>query len=309
MITKDAPVLSTLPKVSVVSVNWNQAEMTAQMAASLFGSGYANLELLAVDNGSTVGDLATALAPFPNTRLIRSGQNLGFAGGNNLAFPYTDGQYVLLLNNDTEVAPGFLHEMVALMEAHPRMAACSPKIFFYDQPEVFQFAGASDMHPITGRGKKLGAGQTDRGQFDQLHEIGLANGACMLVRREVLLQIGGFDEQYFLYYEEHDLCTQFKKLGYTIGFAPKAKIWHKVSASSGKDSPLKTYFLNRNRLYFIRKHRKGITRMLAIGYYLFVAVPKSLTLFAINKKYPHIRGLLKGLAWHLSISIQDKATR
>lgn len=263
------------PRVSIVSVNYRQPTVTGLMLDSLRQCSYPDLEIIVVDNGSGAQGVQHLESEFPEAKFIYSAQNLGFAGGNNLAFPHASGEYVLLLNNDTEVPPDFLQPMVAMMEADRRIGVVSPKLFFYDQPDTLQYAGTTLIHPITSRGRKFGYGEVDQGQHDQAREIGYANGACMLIRRKLLEQLDYLREDYFLYYEEHDLTERMRQTGFRIMFQPESHIYHKVSASTGALSPLKAFYLHRNRLVFIRRTQRGLTKGLAVLYYLLVATPKA----------------------------------
>ncbi|GAB4424783.1 MAG: glycosyltransferase family 2 protein [Bacteroidia bacterium] len=285
------------PLVSIVSVNFNQPELTGLMLASLRQVSYPHIEVIVVDNGSTQGDIRQLKQQFPEITLLISPDNLGFAGGNNLAFPHCRGKYILLLNNDTEVDPGFLEPMVSLMEQEMDVGAVSPKLYFYDRPDTLQYAGTTNMHPITQRGRKYGYGEQDTGQHDRLHETGYANGACMLIRDSLLHEVGYLYAPFFLYYEEHDLCARIRRAGYRIMFQPQSRIWHKVSASTGALSPLKTHYLHRNRLVYLRRNQQGLVRVLAEAYYWLVATPRQL--WAQRRSPVHRRAIWQALAWNL----------
>ena len=288
---------SETPLVSIVSVNFNQPELTRIMMQSLQDMNYPNWELLLVDNGSSKGDIRPLKTEFPDTHLFINPDNLGFAGGNNLAFPHCKGKYVLMLNNDTEVDPEFLFPLVQLMEEHPDVGVVSPKLFYYDNPNILQFAGTTPMHPITMRGSKIGNGKKDDGSFDQIRETGFANGACMLIRKELLNELGYMYEPYFLYYEEHDLCSRIERAGYRIMFHPGSRIWHKVSASTGALSPLKTHYLHRNRLVYLKRNRSGMTKVLALAYYWLVATPKEVLKHLNSPK--HLDAIWRSIKWSL----------
>ena len=263
------------PRVTIVSVNYRQPTLTGLMLLSLQQATYPDLEIIVVDNGSGAQGVQHLEAEFPAVQFLYSADNLGFAGGNNLAFPHATGDYVLLLNNDTEVPPDFLQPMVRMMEADRRIGVVSPKLYFYDQPDTLQYAGTTRIHPITSRGRKFGHGEVDQGQHDQVRETGYANGACLLIRRKLLEQAGYLREDYFLYYEEHDLTERVRQAGFRIMYQPESHIYHKVSASTGALSPLKAFYLHRNRLVFIRRTQRGLTKGLALLYYLLVATPKA----------------------------------
>lgn len=290
---------TAFPLVSIVTVNFNQPELTALMLDSLRQVTYPNLEVFVVDNGSSKGDIRQIQPDYPEATFLISDTNLGFAGGNNLAFPYTKGQYVLLLNNDTEVDPGFLEPMVSLMEADETVGVVSPKIYFYDEPNRLQYAGTTSIHPITSRGSKFGYREIDQGQHDQLKETGYPNGACMLVRGDLLQRFGYLYEHYFLYYEEHDWAFRVNRAGYRLLFQPASAIRHKVSASTGRLSPLKAYYLHRNRWLFIRRNRKGWTRLLATLYFLGFATPKTWLSYVLQGDWQRVKAIHKAIRWNL----------
>ncbi|MEM9983478.1 MAG: glycosyltransferase family 2 protein [Bacteroidota bacterium] len=263
------------PLVSIVSVNYKQAGLTQAMLDSLREVSYPAVQTIVVDNESDGESVPKLAGEYPEAIFLYSPENLGFAGGNNLGFTRAEGKYVLLLNNDTEVDPGFLEPMVEMMEQRPEVGIVSPKIYFFDYPETLQYAGTTPIHPITSRGRKFGYRELDQGQHDLPRETGYANGACMLIRRELIEDLGHMAEDYFLYYEEHDFTERIKQAGYQVMFQPKGKIYHKVSASTGALSPLKAFYLHRNRLVFILRTQKGLTRVLAVLYYLGVATSKA----------------------------------
>lgn len=274
--TKANPEVIVWPRVTVVSVNYKQPELTRKMLYSLLETSYPDLEIILVDNETDGVSIPAMEKDFPEVRFLYSESNLGFAGGNNIGFHAATGKYILMLNNDTEVDPGFLEPMVEMMELNKEIGIVSPKIFFYDEPDTLQFAGTTLIHPITSRGRKFGYGEKDTGQHDLPRETGYANGACMMVRKEALDRIGGeMYEDYFLYYEEHDMTERIRQAGYRIMFNPAGKIFHKISAATGKMSPLKAFYLHRNRWVFIKRNQKGITRWLAQAYYLLIATPKA----------------------------------
>ncbi|MCI4671012.1 MAG: glycosyltransferase family 2 protein [Bacteroidia bacterium] len=286
------------PLVSIVSVNWNQAGLTRIMLQSLKECSYPALDIWVVDNGSSKGNLKELKSDFPETNFVISPENLGFAGGNNLALSRARGKYVLLLNNDTEVDRDFLQPMVELMEKDENIGIVSPKIFFYDDPETLQYAGTTLIHPITNRGKKFGYGEKDTGKYDHIVETGFPNGACMLVRGKLFEELGLLYENYFLYYEEHDFAHKVRVAGNKIFFQPKSKIYHKVSASTGKASPLKTYYLHRNRQLFNRRNFKGSTFLLSSLYYFLVATPKALLTHLLSMDTKRASAIWRATFWH-----------
>ena len=287
------------PLVSIISINYNQARVTCAMLASLRQLTYPNYEVIVVDNASPTDDPAPIAEQFPHVRLIRSAQNLGFAGGNNLGIRAARGQYCLFLNNDTEVVPGLLEPLVAVFERDPTVGIASPKIIFYDTANLIQYAGCDGISPWTGRGHVEGYLEPDTGQHNTSRPTALIHGAAMMVPTAIIRRAGLMPELYFLYYEELDWCEMIKRQGWQSYYEAGATVYHKESVSVGQGSVLRTYYMNRNRLLFIRRNSQGWRFWSGTLFFLFAAVPKHSLVFALRRQWPHLRALWRGLGWHL----------
>ncbi|WP_460607886.1 glycosyltransferase family 2 protein [Hymenobacter terrigena] len=287
------------PLVSVISINYNQARVTCAMVASLLRVTYPRIEIIVVDNASPAGDADVITQQFPQVQLIKSDKNLGFAGGNNLGIAAAHGEYLLFLNNDTEVAPGFIEPLVALFQQHPAAGIASPKIRYYDQPDLIQYAGSRGVNPWTGRSITIGQQEHDHGQYNRSHPTQLADGAAMMVPRRVVDAVGPMPEVYFLYYEELDWCEAIKRAGYLCYYVAESTVYHKESVSVGKYSVLRTYYMNRNRLLFIRRNCSGWARWTSTLVFLAAALPKKALQHSLHREWQHLRALGRGLSWHL----------
>lgn len=286
------------PLVSIVSINYDQPEVTCEMLESLRKVTYPNFETLIVDNGSPTKSPDIIRENYPEVQLIISEKNLGFAGGNNIALKQAKGDYVLLLNNDTEVRPDFLDSLVDLIESDEKIGIVSSKILYFYEDNVIQYAGTSPINPITSRGRHYGNKEIDNGQFNEVTETYYPHGACMMIRKNVLDELGLLYEGYFLYYEEYDFTERVRQAGYKIYFQPNSSIRHKESISTGKNSTLKTYYMNRNRLLFLRRNVKGMTFFLAMIYFFLISFPKNTLKYLFNK--PHLSALYKGVFWNFN---------
>lgn len=284
--------------MSVISVNYNQAKLTCGMIESLRAVSYKNIEILIVDNGSPDEDPEIIKAHYPEIRLIKSEVNLGFAGGNNLGIKEAKGKYLFFLNNDTEVTPNCIEPLVNLFEENKSAGIASPKIIFYDTDNIIQYAGATEINPWTGRNKGIGSMEKDTGQFNRSFETDLIHGAAMMVPRRVINKVGLMPEIYFLYYEELDWCEMIKRAGYTCHFVGESSIYHKESMSVGKFSLTKTYYINRNRLLFIRRNFFGLQKWSSYLVFLLFAIPKRSAVYALNGEWQHCAALWKGLVWN-----------
>ncbi|WP_210465998.1 glycosyltransferase family 2 protein [Rufibacter roseolus] len=294
------------PLVSVISVNYNQAAVTCEMVSSLRKVTYPNIEVIVVDNASPSHDPGIIKELYPEVKLIRSAVNLGFAGGNNLGIAQAQGEYLLFLNNDTEVAPDFLEPLVALFERDSRAGIASPKIIYYGTDRMIQYAGSKGINPWTGRSITIGQYEQDNGQHDVSTSTVLADGAAMMVPMRIIKEVGLMPELYFLYYEELDWCEMIKRAGYTCHYVASSVIYHKESVSVGKASVLKTYYMNRNRLLFIRRNIRGLALWTSMLIFLLAAIPKKALGFGLRMEGKHLKALGRGLWWNLTARhIQD----
>jgi GT2 family glycosyltransferase len=292
------------PKVSIVTINFNGTAVTAELLRSLHKVTYPDLEVIVVDNGSKV-PCAELKKEFPWIVYVETGENLGFAGGNNRGIMVSEGEYIFLLNNDTEVDPGFLEPLVERFRANTRIGILCPKILYFDDPDTLQFAGFGPINQITGRGFSIGNMEKDRGQYNQAHKTSRAHGAAMMFSRAALEKVGLMAELFFLYYEEMDYSERFKRAGFEIWFEPLSRVWHKESMSTGKGSTLKTYYYGRNRLLYLRRNTPLSFKFLMYPYYFLVAVPKNMLSYIARRENDHLAVFVKGLFWNLWHSSRD----
>ena len=289
--------MSNRPLISIVTVNYNQTDVTCALLTSLQEITYPNIEIIVVDNGSAPSCAGLIARKFPHVRLIESPANLGFAGGNNLGLQQARGEFFMLLNNDTEVSPFFLDPLVKAMQQHPEVGVCAAKLRFYDQPDRIQFAGSTPIHPLRMASNAIGYGLKDEGQFDKPGYTHLAHGAAMLVRRKAVQKAGLMPEEYFLYYEELDWCERIKKAGYRIFFVPDSVVFHKESVSIGKATAFQVYYKTRNRILLARRWRHGIGRFLTLSYLSAVIIRDMLHYTYIGKPTQRI-GCWEAVKWH-----------
>ena len=287
------------PLVSVITVNYNQSGVTRDFLNSMRSITYPSVEIFVVDNGSPNDNPDTLAEEFPEIKLIKTEKNLGFAGGNNLALEPAEGEYCLFINNDTEVEPDFLEPLVLRFQEDPSLGMVSPKIKFFHTPETIQYAGYYPYNWITIRQHLIGYREKDRGQYDEGGYTFGAHGAAMMIPRKVIQEIGPMAELFFLYYEEHDWCERIKRAGYQVYYEPRSVVWHKESVSTGRASPLKLYYLTRNRILFARRNNRGITKLISLVY-LFTVVPAKFTvLFLIQRRFTMLRKAYQATAWNI----------
>ena len=194
----------------------------------------------------------------PPLVVVRTGANLGFAAGNNVGIRYAlargDADFVWLLNNDTVVDPQALSTMVARAAADPSVGMVGSKLLYYDQPDRIQAIAGGRLTPWQGLAAHVGADERDDGRWGDPLEVDVILGASLLVRRDVLAEVGLLDERYFMYSEELDWCWSARKAGWKLVYAPGSVVWHKVGRSVGHRSPLQEYHAARGTLLFMQKH-------------------------------------------------------
>ena len=223
------------PRTFAVIVNWNGKADTLECLGSLLSAGAKNLQTVVVDNGSQDGSVEAIRAAFPAVEVLPQERNLRFAGGNNAGIRFALGRgadQVLLLNNDTTVAPDFLSHLSRCLAGLPHGGIAAPKILYYSSPSLIWYAGGL-LSFWTGTMRHRGIREADGEQFALPGETSYASGCCLLASRAVFESIGLLDESYFMYTEDADWCLRARKAGFPILFEPGARIWHKVSVSAG----------------------------------------------------------------------------
>jgi GT2 family glycosyltransferase len=239
--------------------------VTLACLRSLQGLKYDRYSILLIDNGSGDGTKEAVGREFPAVRIVETGANRGFIGGVNAGLTELAGRrldYLLLLNNDTEVEPEFLATLVSAAESHPEGGIFGPTIFYYDRPREVWFAG--------GRYRWYrGFGQHLTRIPDSIREVDYITGCAMLVRSETLGKIGPMDERFFLYCDDVDWCLKARKSGYRVLYVPTAAVYHKVSsATEGLSSPYFLYYITRSSLCVAREHFSDLQWVLFLFSYL-----------------------------------------
>ena len=280
------------PLVYIVILNLNGKKVLLETLASIKNIEYPNAKILVVDNGSSDGSLVAVQTSYPEFETIQTGENLGFGGGNNVGIQYAcrqNADYILLLNNDTEVAPDFLSFMVETMESDSTIGILGPKIYFYKEPNKIWFAGGK-INFWLGLSFHIGIRRLDHGQYDRMIDVDYISGCTFLIRRKVIEITGMFDELFNpAYAEDSDWCLRAKKKSFRIVYEPRAKVWHKISSFSGGGlTPLKTYLKIRNSYRLFKRHAKWyhwptIIISISIGSCVFIIIQLAKGKFTLVK--------------------------
>jgi GT2 family glycosyltransferase len=231
------------PEVSVIVVNWNGKRLLEGCLASLRCQAFRDFEVILVDNGSADGSVAWVAAHFPEVRIVALDKNHGFCGGNNAGIRVALGEYVVLLNNDTEVESDWLGELVRHIGADRSIGACDSKILYFDQRDTIWSAGGT--YTIAGSGEWRAHGQQDT-EVTVPAEVFTAVACSAIYPRRVLDEIGALDEDFFAGYEDVDWSFRARLRGYRIVNVPSSRVYHKVSATHRYNSPAYVYHGQRN---------------------------------------------------------------
>jgi hypothetical protein len=288
------------PLVYAMTLSWNRQAETLACLRSMRQLRFANKRLLLVDNGSRDGTPESVGQTMPNVEIIVNERNRGFAAGCNRGIRHALRQgadYVLLLNNDTEIDQEALGHLIDLSDAGVGITA--PKIYYADEPTRIWSVGGK-RHPLTLEKTGDARGEIDRGQWEEVLERDYVVGCAMLLSQHLLTKVGLFDERFFMYYEDSDLCLRGRQAGFRILLAPQAHVWHKVATSSGgTDSPNERYWMARSSVLFFHKHVRGARWSIVLPYRTASAIKTTLRLLCNGKSQAaraYLRGLQDGLA-------------
>jgi GT2 family glycosyltransferase len=263
---RNATATENTPTVSIIIVNWNSEELLGKCLKAVFESTEGlDIEVIVVDNASSDSSVEMIDSVFPAVKVIQLGENLGFARANNIGLKDSHGEFILLLNPDAFLHNNAVEIMVKHMQTHPRVGACGPRLLYEDgqiqrscssfptlRTELWQALWLDKLFP---RSRVFGEYQMTYWDLDDLREVDCVMGACMLIRRDALGELGLLDERFFMYSEEVDLCFRMKQSGWKVIFVPMASATH-IWRGSAQGVPHERTFLRLygSRVKFFRKH-------------------------------------------------------
>jgi GT2 family glycosyltransferase len=270
--------MNKLPKIYIIILNFNSYEDTIECVKSIENISYDNYEIVIVDNNSSDNSVKVLSERFPNHNLILSKENLGYAKGNNIGIKYAleqGAEYICILNNDVIVERNFLELLIKQFGDNNSIGMVGPCICEYSNKDVVQAMGAYiDLY----RGLAMGQNQgQDYNKIEKRYiEVDYLGGACFMVKAEVFRSIGLIPENYFLFYEETEFCLRARKFGYKLMCVHESKVYHKRSATISKYSGLSYYFLNRNRIIFMRRNANAIQKTIFAPYIVLEGIGRIL---------------------------------
>lgn len=293
--------------LSIIIVNWNLKEDTIECIESLLKAGALLNQIILVDNGSTDGSIPAINNHFTNSvHIIDAENNLGFAQGNNLGIEYAlrqNSKWILLINNDTLVAPNFIEELHQATITSPEFSIITPLILYYDKPSKIWYLGdhlIGNTLLTINYYKNRDVNQ----KIPSVVPIDFANGCAMMINRKVLEQIGLLDAALFMYAEDVDFCWRARLAGFKFACITTARIWHKISKSSESDRSSARYLRIRNQIYFYRRYSKGYQLFIILIYTLIRTIRISISdllLWQLDLILPLVRGWWDG--WFVTANI------
>lgn len=267
-----------VPKVIVVVLNWRQAEETVACLDSLKQQTHPKVELLVVDNHSGDGSMTRIRAAHPNVALLENDRNAGFAGGMNLGIRWAlehNADWVFVVNNDTAFSPDVIEQLLAHVKSG--VALLAPIIYYAAAPRTVWSRGGTFNRLL--EVDDVGRGVKDEGRLPKTIPVEFVPGCAMLLSRYALETVGLFDERFFMYYEDSDLCFRIRQAGLRVVTVTAAQMWHKVAISSGgADSPSERYWMARSSVRFFAKHGRFPKLLLIIAWRLASALRTTLRL-------------------------------
>lgn len=282
--------------VSIITVNYNGWKDTCELINSFKEHETYHYEFIVVDNASDGEDVAQIISLCPQAKVVSSDINLGFAGGNNLGYTHSKGDYLFFLNNDMLIEEPVLEEMVACLK-NLEIGGVSPTVRYLKDKESVQYFGCKRLKPLTLKFRTESFDRTSPERFLISGETDVMYGGAMMVRREVIEKAGKMTEVYFLFSEEYDWSYQIVNVGYKLWYAADTTIYHKGGATIGYGTPLRAYYMSRARLLFARRNNSGWIKYLSCAYLSVISMAKNVVCALLEGNLKRAIALVQG-TWH-----------
>lgn len=284
--------------ISVVVLNYNGRRYLKKCISSLSVQSYGDFEVIVVDNGSTDGSVEYLKTHFPQVKIVRNKSNLGFAGGINVGIEHAEGKYILTLNNDTQADMNFVERLAEAMDSDEAVGMCASKMLFPDG----RINSTGICLSRSGAAWDRGMFEPDEGQYEELEDVFGPCAGAALYRKEMLDEIGLFDEDFFLYMEDVDLAFRARLAGWRCIYVPGAEVYHFHGGTAGFGSDLAVYYGNRNIVWYtLKDFPRGILitslpwivgrNLAVIPYYMLLGQGKTI----LRSKLDALKGVLKML--------------
>ncbi len=296
-----------MPLVSIIVVNYNGKRHLETCINSLQNIAYPRYEILLVDNASNDDSVDFVRNNFPQVKIIKNKANLGYAEANNIGAKESKGKYLVFLNNDIKAEPNFLNELITEMEKDSSIGMCQGKVFLMDNPKNLDSIGT--YFTSAGFLRHIGLKEEDRGQYDQKREIFSPKGVCIVINRNLFEKIEGFDNDFFVYFEESDLAWKVWLAGYRVLYIPQSVIYHKVAATS---LTFPFFFIQyhsyKNRMCSLVKNLEFKNLLLFLPFHFLLCFGLILVSLCCLE-YKQANTILKAIGWnirHLKLTLRKR---
>lgn len=279
--------------VSIITVNYNGWKDTYDLINSLKEHETYPYEFIVVDNASSEDEAEQILSIYPDVKVVRSDANLGFAGGNNLGYAYSKGEYLFFLNNDMLIEEPILEKMIVCLEKR-EVGGVSPTVRYLKDKGSVQYFGCKRLNPLTLKFRTEAFDRTCPERFLIPGETDVMYGGAMMVRRDVIEKVGRMTEVYFLFSEEYDWSYRIADAGYKLWYAADTVIYHKGGATIGYGTPLRAYYMSRARLLFARRNNSGWKRTLSCAYLSVISMAKNVACALFEGNFKRAKAVVWG---------------
>lgn len=288
------------PLISIITLNWNQTDITCQFLESTKKLNYKNYEILVCDIGSAVDPtLQIMRGNYPNTRVLKADAYARSGNDINWAVSQAKGDFILLINNNTEVTENVLDDLLVPFLSDSFLGAASPKIRSYHRPGIIQYAGYRRTNIITGKNSIIGEKKEDRGQFDKpAYTHGAYSGAMMLKKSVIEENNDVLIQNFFIYFDDSEVSARILKKGYRILYQPKAVVYSKDAVISDKKSAIQVYYTTRNRILFMRRNAGAIQLFVFFTVFILLGIPVTSLKFLAKRQFAHLQSYFKAIYWN-----------
>ena len=288
------------PLISIITLNWNQTEITCQFLESTRKLLYKHYEILVCDMGSAADPTTRIISGnYPNTRILKADANTD--NGVNWAIKQTKGDFILLVNNHTELTENTLDDLLAPFLTDSILGVTCPKICSFHKKNEIQYAGYNALNRLTGRKTVIGYKKEDKGQYNiPLYTHGAYSGA-MMFRKSVIEQAGMLPRNFFIYFDDSDVSARILKEGYKILYQPKAIVYNKEPLLPSEKSAIHVYYNTRNRILFMRRNSNLLQFSAFLSFFLLLTVPAAAIKFLLKRQFTHLQSFFKGIWWNVKV--------
>lgn len=289
------------PLVTIITLNWNQTEVTCQFLESARKLLYKNHEIIVCDLGSASDPTPQILAGnYPNTRILKIDSHSN-ENGVNRAINQANGDFILLINNYNELTENTLDDLLAPFLSDKLLGVTCPKVRSYHKKNEIQFAGYHALNILTGRNSIIGHKKQDNGQYDSPNYTHGAYSGAMMFKKNVIVQAGMFPGNFFTYFDDRDVSTRILKTGYKILYQPKAVVYNKKGGFPSNKNAINVYYNTRNRIFFMRKNCSLWHLSIFLFFFLLLTIPAAILKYLIKGQMSHLNSFFKGIWWNIKI--------